>query len=458
MTLQQLELNKITITNVISGTGKSSDIKKISASDSVILRGTYDGKSIYIKLFSQENGKLKYEMSIYDHINSAIEKNNYLESSFVIALGFIRCKGSEMKAKINNETKKELSDKLLLTDDNIFGLITLDSGTETLSEYLSRMITIFNTKTVESNKSESLATKTNTLTNITSCIFESCYSLYLLQNKLQIYHNDNHFNNMIVNVVEKAQERTYLIGNKLYRRSSKINVRIFDYDNSYLVGHANPSLTDPICDSTQYCNLQTLKANFVYITSLFHKLKDMNDLSFKEFMTFTNYMIYSILLNKNDNLYEALEDHYFKKFNKKTTKKDDSINHSADKSTAVGTALSTAVSTAVSTGNPFAKVKNGGSDKHIDFQYLFICNLGKNSFDYTKCKIKDTFGNLEKSSTSTSEYSFLSFEKILERMIADSITLHLSITLDPKYKKKYMKIYQSKLDYYGSKLKELPKF
>ena len=69
-------------------------------------------------------------------------------------------------------------------------------------------------------------------------LFELIYGLYLLNTRLRVIHNDNHFSNLLIK--EQPEEKLYTINNTEYTRRRKYRVCIYDFDLSYFEGNRNP--------------------------------------------------------------------------------------------------------------------------------------------------------------------------------------------------------------------------
>jgi hypothetical protein len=202
---------------------------KESASSSYIFRGKYNGKLCYIKTFFSDRN-LEFEQKIYKYIKERNDKiQGYFSNYFVKVydLGKITCNlFTEFldERNVKNEIsyvswrEKELRFNKLGREferrnrEHLYFIITEDIGGISFGEYYTKNL---------SNE--------NMITNM---LFEISYGYYLLNYKLKILHNDNHFGNILVKTDMDESECDYIIDNVEYSRRKNFRICIYDFDNS----------------------------------------------------------------------------------------------------------------------------------------------------------------------------------------------------------------------------------
>ena len=201
---------------------KIQEIKKNSNSNSRIFRATYNTNPCYIKVFlstsSDKNDNLLYEQKIYRYIkniNSSLKK--YYEDNFVKIYDVFKMYNSEFLNLINhnNDTPK-LYD---LVNNYYYLIITEDIKGISYDEFIMTNI---------SNK-----------TLILNTLFDIIYGIYIMNDKLKIYHNDTHFGNILIKSIP-PEEKKYQIGKIEYIRTINYRICFYDFDFSYLENELNP--------------------------------------------------------------------------------------------------------------------------------------------------------------------------------------------------------------------------
>ncbi len=83
---------------------------------------------------------------------------------------------------------------------------------------------------------------------ITNTLFDIFYGIYLMNNRLNMMHNDNHFGNILIKSTSSKEFKTtkYQIDKIEYIRTNTNNYRLcfYDFDMSFLTGKNNPGLMD----------------------------------------------------------------------------------------------------------------------------------------------------------------------------------------------------------------------
>lgn len=176
-------------------------IQKKSASPTIVYRGLYKGRKIYVKSFKCGKDKeelfkklevkeqiLSYEKEVYRYIRSVADKNDEIRQHFIQML-FCAKDATNGRAYIFSQ----------------------DSGGKPLYYYL------FNNTNVEFVK--------NVFT-------QYLHLLYLLHNVLHIYHNDLHLGNIMV-IKDKQPTKTYSFGGKNFKlENHPYYLMVYDFDRS----------------------------------------------------------------------------------------------------------------------------------------------------------------------------------------------------------------------------------
>jgi len=98
--------------------------------------------------------------------------------------------------------------------------------------------------------------------------------IYLLNIKLNLYHNDLHFNNIIF--VEEEQTINYNFNDIKFTNKNNYTLRVYDYDYSYYESLGNnPMIIDELClEIYGVCNKKTNKDLWTLIVSTILLLKN----------------------------------------------------------------------------------------------------------------------------------------------------------------------------------------
>ena len=81
--------------------------------------------------------------------------------------------------------------------------------------------------------------------NLINILFELIYGLYILNNRLNIIHNDIHFGNIIFKELKKSEKKIYTINNMDILKQRNFRLCIYDFDYSYFQGYNNPGIDIP---------------------------------------------------------------------------------------------------------------------------------------------------------------------------------------------------------------------
>ncbi len=229
---------------------------KTSASMSEILRGTYNGSPVYIKMFGQKtihnsSSGLEYEQRIYRYIKDRQALLNpdpkLLVSPIFVPVydvfkirkyDFYNLIDSKLKIKdgihndkfyysttINDDTKvlyTNVPPPIISTNDYVYFIVTGDTSSQEYHHFFLNNI---------DNKN-----------NIISTLFDIFYAIYLLNEKFKINHNDIHFSNILIK--NNIHRKNYYIDSIFMSREVNWEVLIYDFDGAYFDGIINNKLFD----------------------------------------------------------------------------------------------------------------------------------------------------------------------------------------------------------------------
>lgn len=211
--------------------------EKNSASKSFIFRAKYftdqqtPGKACYIKAFFADQNNLLYEQKIYNYIKTRNENiKEYFEEYFVKVYDNLKVKNNDFKIFLNKNKFNwtTVTGQSLLANLNntkykyIYLIITEDTGGITYEDFFK-----------QNYENEKLVINT---------LFDMIYGIYLMNNKLKLMHNDNHFGNVLIIPNLSNTECKYQIENVEYTKMKNFRLCFYDFDQSYLQNFNNPSI------------------------------------------------------------------------------------------------------------------------------------------------------------------------------------------------------------------------
>ena len=216
-------------------------IKKIGHEDAKanrinVFKTTYDGQPVFIKIFNIPPTKgskiingLLYEQQIYNYLKTRDERIKKIYKDYFIEMVdiFKIQKQADTIDKLGKYIEKnkvyedELNKfKIILTSaETFYFLITKDNEAQSLYKYIT-------TYTIPDNE-------------LIEIVFEILYGLYLMNIRLNIRHNDLHFNNIMIKQLARPTVQEYRINDKIYKRTKNFQIYIYDFDLSYLYEHPN---------------------------------------------------------------------------------------------------------------------------------------------------------------------------------------------------------------------------
>jgi hypothetical protein len=221
--LKRLRECNTSITNI-------TPITKNSSSNSIVYKALYDNNPCYIKVFQStsvnKNDNLLYEQKIYRYLkNRDTDLKIYYQNYFVKVYDVFKMYDKEFINLINNKASNNIFN-YFNNNDYRYLIITEDIEGETYADFIDNNIS--DTKLI-----------INTL-------FDVIYGIYIMNDKLKIYHNDNHFNNILIKIKPSYETNYYQIDKIEYSRRINYRVCFYDFDFSYLENENNPKNINPL--------------------------------------------------------------------------------------------------------------------------------------------------------------------------------------------------------------------
>ena len=194
-----------------------------------------------MKSFVEKPGTdlLTLESNIYEYIklrNTQI--TDEFKDNFINLITVFKIKMSEFRSIYSSTQNTDLTNNCNYSapdvytpycdgatyGDEIYFIITEDSDS---IEFTDAYLDIF-----EKFRSGNDYEKKDLRDELMGLIFELVYGLYLLNDRLNIIHNDNHFGNILVKKVS-PREKTYTVGTLKFKAKSRYIVKIYDFDRSF---------------------------------------------------------------------------------------------------------------------------------------------------------------------------------------------------------------------------------
>jgi hypothetical protein len=218
-----------------------SMMTKNSGSTSYMFKAKYNSKPCYIKAFFIAEQRLLYEQKIYRYIqtrNKTIHK--YYEDYFV---------------KLYDVFKISCINFGNFLDDNNVKYINTSNSWDTNNDFLTKLVSAVNvTKepiyliiTEDIQGQDYYAFMESNYANkplIINTFFDIIYGIYLMNSRLNIFHNDNHFGNILIKTGLQETSTKYQIDKIEYTRKKNYRLCFYDFDLSYLKDKPNPELLD----------------------------------------------------------------------------------------------------------------------------------------------------------------------------------------------------------------------
>lgn len=206
-------------------------IVKDSASPTVIYKGLYNGRRVFVKSFEcgsteQEFHLLKnnmksvsYEKEVYRYIRSIAEKDNAVRRHFI--------------------------NMLFCAKDKNLGrayIFSQDSGGISVYDFMDK------------ERKEKRPLSYQFFKNI---MVQFLYLIYLMHDRLHIVHNDLHFGNVLI-VKDNEPHKTFTFYGKTFTiENHPYSLMIYDFDQASIYdppSYRNPYLSDFLCKKAGRCN------------------------------------------------------------------------------------------------------------------------------------------------------------------------------------------------------------
>ena len=210
-------------------------ITKVGASDSFMFKAKYDTKPCYIKAFFPPNPNLDYEQKIYRYIASRNDKIKSLyEDYFVKIYNVCKVMSVDFTDFLNRNRVENITNRMFWSVSNpalnkklnsnvyVYLIITEDMEGETYLDFYRR-----------NYNDEKL---------ITNTLFDMIYGIYLMNDKLKLMHNDNHFGNVLIKIGLPNVDTLYQIGKTEYVKQKNYRLCFFDFDLAFLENITNTHL------------------------------------------------------------------------------------------------------------------------------------------------------------------------------------------------------------------------
>jgi hypothetical protein len=211
-------------------------ITKNSSSDSFIFKAKFLSKPCFVKVFFMPNDNLLYEQKIYRYLKTrnGLIKPNY-EEYFVKVYDIYKINSIDFKDFLNRQNIKYI-DNITSWDSNYKLLDNLNSKYRTF---------LMVTEDIEGETYQEFYRKNNHNEKlITNTLFDMIYGIYLMNDKLKLMHNDNHFGNVLIKTNLPTVLTNYQIDSVEYIKNKNYRLCFFDFDLSFLYEENNPHLND----------------------------------------------------------------------------------------------------------------------------------------------------------------------------------------------------------------------
>ena len=256
---------------------------KKSNSTSYIFKAQYctnpsEYKKCYIKAFFIREENLIYEQQIYNYIKTRNEQiKEYYEDYFVKVYDNFKVSDNDFTSFLrNNHLKYEELEMQLNFYHNIYLIITEDIEGITYKEFFENNYT-----------DEDLMINT---------LFDMIYGIYLMNDRLKLMHNDNHFSNILIKTNLLETTCKYQIGNVEYIKKKKFRLCFYDFDFSYLKDLNNPYIEKKHNDNSVIQNKFSAKDIWSLLNSILR--------SARKNITNQNQRIYLINTIVNQKIYQ----------------------------------------------------------------------------------------------------------------------------------------------------------
>lgn len=240
--------------------------KKSSASDSIILTANPTdlldsdiNKRLFIKIFINNsiNTNLIYESKIYNYIeeNRKNIKDINLNDYFITSPLIFKISGQNLFNFFENQRYSIHNFDLLYTaykpiyslinrpGIEMIGICSLNYGSKTMGKLYNELFMSSLSKEKE----------------IKQLLVQIIYAIHIMNNVLNIYHNDLHFDNIIVEELDRERDFIYYFKDSQIIMKNKYIVRFYDFDRAYCpnIGPNNFLDVQGLCNLVGSCNTKS---------------------------------------------------------------------------------------------------------------------------------------------------------------------------------------------------------
>jgi hypothetical protein len=230
---------------------------KDSVSNSLILRGEYNCKPVFLKVFDSTSS-IKRELYIYSHISRAEEELKedvklYVDG-YSIKLKLAFCMDKDEFFRFLEEKKIEQiktgsarklyysssDDAVIKSIPTIFSsnflyfIVTEDIEGYSLRYFIENCDFIARRRKDNANYRLDLLS-TDIKKDFINLFFELFYSIYILNHYLKIEHNDLHLGNIMIKKEVNPIKKKFIIGNLKIEKKSNWRIAIYDFDKSKVI-------------------------------------------------------------------------------------------------------------------------------------------------------------------------------------------------------------------------------
>ena len=235
----------------------------------IIMQGTFNGKPVFIKTYINpiyvtdfefyETRGLHYENEIYNYITCSADKDNHISDYFVNMVH------GGIDENILNYCDEAIKPEIYKIIRRMYKI-----GNIKLSNHIIKLnyfVTEHDPSMCSLNQYIKKNDKTISLNDFQEIIFEILYAIYIMNIKLNIIHNDLHFNNILIKKLDIPIDKYYYKHIDLHKTKHFI-IKIFDFDTSYSPKIGNNESINEVCISYGSCNSISTKDPYLLVMNL----------------------------------------------------------------------------------------------------------------------------------------------------------------------------------------------
>jgi hypothetical protein len=238
---------------------KIKPYKNVGSSESFLFTAIYNNNKVLLKFYTIDDENMIFEIKIYVYLSTLDKKYKQY---------FISCLGT---FKINIKHITNLIPKETVVRDNMMYCIVLD--------YINNYVSLHNYLTTYALSEQ----------NILNIMFQVIYIIYMLNHKLDIIHNDFHFDNIFIKEIKEPFEEIIEFNEEIYKYTKYYDIIVYDFDCSTKL--SNPTIINKYLDD-EYgkdygsFNKYTQKDAFIFLAQLI-KYNPLNEIYDKLFNILT---------------------------------------------------------------------------------------------------------------------------------------------------------------------------